>query len=347
MLAYSTLGMGFEQRGPEPVPVPWIDTGSREAVARAYESAFTSPIPKLDWTGRHDSCEAGTSSSTFRTATITRVNYYRAMAGVSATVSEDPGLSVKAQQAAIMMSAEGKLSHTPTSDFGCYTETGGQAAANSNLYLGRNGPEAIDGYIEDPGDDNTDVGHRNTILHPPTRQMGVGDVDRSLHGYSANALWVFDQRVFDEGLPGRQAPMREPGRFMAWPPRGFVPKPLIHPRWSFTLAGADLSKAQVVMYDAANPDRRGEVPLTVVSRTGGAGHVPLPTVVWEPQIFPADDVDTDYLVVITGVEPEATVPGEPPLVAVEPVYTYTVRVMGDTPNGRLDVAEALSRIDLA
>ncbi len=342
MLATSTLGMGWEQRAPEASVVPWLDTADRAAVARAYAATFGARVPVLSWTGHHDGCDAGTSDSSFRSATMDRVNYYRAMAGVPATVTEDSELSAKAQEAAIMMSAEGRLSHEPGPAFACYNTTGAEAAANSNLYLGRNGPTAIDGYIEDPGDDNADVGHRNTILHPPTRRMGVGDVDRSDLGYSANALWVFDSRVFDEGVAGHQSPMREADRFVAWPPRGYIPAPLIHPRWSFTLAGADVSAAEVKMFDPSAAPGEREVPLRVVSRTGAPGHVPLPTVVWEPEVDPSPEHDTDYVVVITGIAPEVVAPAAP-VTVVRSAYTYTVRVMGDAPSGQLTVSEALAR----
>lgn len=343
MLATSTVGMGWEQRAPEVAVAPWIDTDDRAAVAGAYAATFGSREPTLSWTGHHDGCDAGTSDPSFRSATIDRVNFYRAMAGVSATVTEDAELSAKAQEAAIMMSAEGRLSHEPGPAYACYNPTGAEAAANSNLYLGRNGPTAIDGYIEDPGEDNADVGHRNTILHPPTRRMGVGDVDRSELGYSANALWVFDNRVFDEGVAGHQSPMREADRFVAWPPRGYVPAPLIHPRWSFTLAGADVSAAEVKMFDPSAPEGEREVPLRVVSRTGAPGHVPLPTVVWEPEVNPSPEHDTDYVVVITGIAPEDIAPA-PPVNDVRPAYTYTVRIMGNAPSGQLTVGEALSLI---
>jgi len=341
MLATSALGMGWEQRAPEVAVAPWIDTSDRTAVARAYAAAFGAREPVLAWTGRHEGCEAGTSDPSFRSATLDRVNYYRAMAGVPATVAEDAELSAKAQEAAIMMSAEGRLSHEPDPAYACYNPTGAEAAANSNLYLGRNGPTAIDGYIEDPGDDNTDVGHRNTILHPPTRRMGVGDVDRSELGYSANALWVFDSRVFDEGVAGHQSPMREADRFVAWPPRGYIPAPLVHPRWSFTLAGADMSGAEVTKFDPSAAEGEREVPLRVVSRTGAPGHVPLPTVVWEPEVNPSPEQDTDYVIVITGIVPEDVAPAAP-VADVHPAYTYTVRIMGNAPSGQLTVSEALA-----
>ncbi|MGF1598219.1 MAG: CAP domain-containing protein [Acidimicrobiales bacterium] len=343
---------------------PWLDTGDRDAVVAAYVQAFSIEIDPIEWDGDHRTCTPGSSSERSRRQTVERVNFYRAMAGVPAVVTEDATLSAGARAAALMMSAQGELTHNPSTDFACFTVAGQRGAANSNLYLGRTGPAAIDGYIEDPGDDNTDVGHRSTILHPPTRRMGVGDIEGSTDGYAANALWVFDDHVFDEG-PGSSAlpPMREEDRFVAWPPRGYVPATLVHPRWSFTRAGVDLRGAEVTLHRLL-PDGTAEtIPSTVVSRKGLPGHVPLPTLVWETDIGPPPDTDTDYLVVITGVaptpwSPSGSVPVPVPVAdpapasaAVTPtvddvptVVAYTVRVMGRRPVAELTAGQFLARL---
>ena len=341
---------------------PWIDTSDRAAVVAASEAALGAVTPPLRWTGDRGACEPGTSSARHRRATMTRVNYYRAMAGVAAVISEDVTLSSRAQEAAMMMSVEGELSHDPPSSYACFTDVGHQAAANSNLYLGRTGPAAVDGYIEDPGAKNIDVGHRTTLLHPPTRRMGVGDVAATEGGSSANVLWVFDDRVFDESTAGgapSATPMREPDRFVAWPPRGYVPGELVHPRWSFTRAGVDLSQAEVRVFRPSAPAGEQELALTVVERTGAPGHVPLPTLVWELEIDQEPAVDTDYLVVITGVRPQhgstpvlAATDGagdDPDRAVADPpgAYAYTVRVLGREPGRELTPAEALARVTWA
>ena len=331
-----------------PLTLAWIDTADRSAVVAAFDAEFALATPALGWNGDHQSCEEGTSSAASRTATFRRVNYYRAMAGVPATVTEDPTFSAKAQIAAIMMSVEGTLTHSPAPSFACFNTNGQQAAANSNLYLGRTGPEAIDGYIEDPGTGNSDVGHRNTILHPPTEKMGVGNVASAPESHSANALWVFDDRVFDETLLVRP-PLREPYRFVAWPPRGYVPSGLVYPRWSFMMAGVDFSEAEVTVYDHGVDGFARRVPLVIVDRTGAAGHVPLPTIVWEPEIQSGDASDTApnltvvdkaYLVVVSGVRPladpmdvnvsdfdRALLAASKPVIPTR--FAYTVRVLGD------------------
>lgn len=78
-----------------------------------------------------------------------------------------------------MMLAEGRLSHEPDSNWAGYSSTG-RGFAGSNLGLGHTvgGLGGIDGFMQDPGEQNTEVGHRRWILYPQTRQMGTGNVRR-------------------------------------------------------------------------------------------------------------------------------------------------------------------------
>ena len=67
-------------------------------------------------------------AGTFQDATALRVNYFRAMAGVSAAVTFSDALGAKAQQAALMMSANNSLSHFPPTTWLDYTQAGAEAA---------------------------------------------------------------------------------------------------------------------------------------------------------------------------------------------------------------------------
>ncbi len=317
-LVASASLVGGIQRPAGTLVEPWIDTSNREAVVIAYRTEFATDVPDIEWTGNHDACQPGRSSERLAMATVRRVNFYRAMAGVPAGVTLSGEFTAKAQHAALAMSATGRLSHTPDDSFSCLSDTGRQAAANSNLYLGRIGPSAIDGYIEDPGDRNRDVGHRNTILHPPTTEIGVGHVDGTATTYPANALWVFDDRVFADNPA-----LREPDGFVAWPPRGYVPAELVHPRWSFGLAGADFDEASVTMTVDGRP-----VDLEVVARLSQPGYVPAPILVWEPvAILGSDDTaddtanDITFDVVVDGVVVDGA----------EVAFSYSVTVMGESP----------------
>lgn len=210
------------------------------------------------------------------------------MAGVPASVELSDVFNSKAQEAALMMSVNGKLSHSPTEDWQCYTPDGAQAAGSSDLYLGVFGPSAITGYMYDPGNNNYPVGHRRWILYPQTQSMGTGDIPPIDGQWSANALWVFDENMW------RLRPQTR-DTFVAWPPPGYVPYQLVFPRWSFSYDDADLSEATVVM----TLDGTG-IPLSIKPVVYGYGEN---TLVWEPNVptgtRPTED--TIYSVIVSNV----------------------------------------------
>lgn len=236
-----------------------------------------------EWTGNHASCNPGTTSQAFRDAITLRINYFRQMAGVPPITGLSPIYTQKAQQAALMMSVNNALSHTPPNTWLCWTADGSQAAGSSNLYLGVYGPSAITGYINDPGGGNYAVGHRRWVLFPPTEMMGTGDIPPTGGYFSSNALWVFD--IFSPIPPTREA-------YVAWPPPGYTPYQVVFPRWSFSYSGADFSSATVTMSSG------GSIPTNVQPVVNGYG---LNTLVWEPSITVGAGPDKTYTVNVNGV----------------------------------------------
>src|SRR6185312_8522029 len=120
------------------------------------------------------------------------------------------------------------------------TSAGASAAANSNLALGSFGPDSITGYINDFGANNTEAGHRRWLLYPQTQTMGTGDIPAGNGFTNANATWVLD------GNYGTARPATRDG-FVAWPPPGYVPYPVVFARWSFAYPNADFSTATVAV----------------------------------------------------------------------------------------------------
>lgn len=301
----------------------WADTQDRQEVIDRYRAEFAQPIPDPGWTGDRGSCRAGTTSQAYRDAIFSRINWFRGMAGVPVGITENATYSSKAQEAALMMSVSGRLSHNPDTSFGCYTANGDEAAGSSNLYLGRSGPEAITGYMRDPGANNRRVGHRNWILHPTAEQMGTGDIPSS-GGWESNALWVFDN-IFDS-----QPALRESAGFVAWPPRGYVPGEVVFPRWSFSIRGANFTSAAVSMARVFPGGDTVPVNTTVEHRdsTGGA---PFSIIVWNAdgiETNPAQDVT--YRVTVSGVGGTSS-----------SSYSYDVIVLGaaPAPNSSVDYSD--------
>lgn len=271
-----------------------IDIADREASRQFFFDQYVSGAnTTMSWTGSHTACEAGATSQAFRDEVVQQINYFRAMAGVPAEIMLSDSLNAKAQEAALMMSANNNLSHTPSDSWVCHTDAGSDGAANSNLSLGRNGARAVADYIHDPGTGNEPVGHRRWILHPQTTTMGTGDIPRDGRQRETNALWVLDGSSF-----GPRPETRDP--FVAWPPAGFVPHQVVFPRWSFSLDSADFSKATVsVTLDG------DEQALDIMPIVNGFGEN---TVVWElddaPNEFsfwPTPEEDTVYSVSIDNI----------------------------------------------
>jgi uncharacterized protein YkwD len=269
-----------------------VDIGSRSAVVAFY---FTVYVPTLavpaNWTGAVGGCLPGDTDQAYKDATLQMVNYFRAMAGLPGDVVFDPALNAKCQQAALMMIAQGSLSHSPPPTWTCYTADGANAAANSNLGLGNAGPQAVaDGYIGDSGSNNLAVGHRRWVLYPPQQTMGTGSttaVNGFFHG--SNALFVTDN-VF--------GPRPASPEWVVWPPAGYVPFAVVYPRWSFSLQDADFSGAIVTMTQGAN-----NITVNVVSRDSVTNQAPDNTIVWEPQGLPtsAPNPDLTYVVHVDNV----------------------------------------------
>lgn len=249
-----------------PAPFFSIDIHNREQVRLFYNAVFTaSQDTPIEWTGDVDLNNPGTTAAAFKEAVALRVNYFRAMAGVPSVITFNDEYSRKDQMAALMMSANNALSHTPPDTWMDYTAEGAEAASHSNISLGHNGWDAVFGQMQDNGSNNSVAGHRRWILYPQTQTMGTGDVPEQNDYSAANALWVFDGR-FGAARPSTRE------EFVSWPPPGFVPYPLIFARWSFAYPDADFSSATVTMTQNST-----DIPINLEPVANGYGEN---TLVW-------------------------------------------------------------------
>jgi hypothetical protein len=254
-------------------PLRAIDLDDRWYVRDYFNALY--PVPAnltMEWSGNYAAGNAGAVSVAWREATRQRLEFFRAMAGVPVSIEFDPEFNALAQQAALMMSVAGALSHTPDASWPWYTTGGALAAEKSNLAIGRTGPHAVEGYIDDFGGRNSNVGHRRWILFPQTTVMGTGDAPGRDPSDSpplpANALWVIPDQL------EQRPPTREP--FVAWPPPGHIPANLVFARWSFSHPGADFTQATVQM-------ARDGQPLPATLEPLDTRLIGEPTLVWVPQ----------------------------------------------------------------
>ena len=275
---------------------PGFDVWDRDAVVNAYRAEFEREQPDPGFTGNVAECDAGTTAQAFRNSVVRRVNWYRQMAGLD-TVTERAEYSDAAQHAALMMSAQGSLSHYPGTDWACYMETGALGARSSNLGFGSSGIYGIEGYMQDAGPSNLAVGHRRWILYPQLLQIGTGNIPDASSHREAHALYVLGDRY--------QGDVREQRGFAAWPPAGYVPAETVWGRWSFQLPGADFAQADVTV-----TDQDGPIPVDVIDRNSSSGGR---AVVWavygdlNSEQFPRfPDGDYCYTVTISNVRVSGT-----------------------------------------
>lgn len=259
-----------------------VDTFSRSAVTTAYRGVY---LPALDvpigWTGSVSGCAAGTHATPARTATLTAINYFRSMGGLT-PASLDAARLTTQQATALVMSANHQLSHSIDASWRCYTSAAATGASTSNLALGAAGAQAIGLYMNDAG--IASVGHRRWVMSPATTVMASGSTS------DANALFVIGPRASTFANP----------TWVPWPTPGYFPAALepggywsltADDRFRYTFAGARVS--------VTDPLGR-RVPVNVLPAQQGFGN---DTLVWTVSEVPAPTggrVDT-YTVAVTGI----------------------------------------------
>jgi len=276
-----------------------VNTAAREEVRDFYNALYPASdnVPENS-TADQANCFAGHNAAAFMDAELLRINWFRAMAGMPATVTLDPVDNGNAQQMAVIISQNGLNHHPPTNDI-CYNSAGA-SVSGGNQGIGFNGPDCTTGYVQDFGANNSEVGHRRWILYPPETVMGIGDVPQEGALPAANLTWVFDPRSF-----GPRPPTRQP--FVSWPPAGYVPWQLAFPYWSFSYPDADFSAATVTM------ESNGvSVAVSSYLPDNGFGDN---TLVWVPMgldatsgstLFPFSGTDTVYGVTVSNVNVAGT-----------------------------------------
>ena len=310
----------------------WLDTSTRATVLTSYLNTFipTASVP-TGWIGNVNTGDAGSTTQAYQDAVLLRINWFRQMAGLASAITFSPSYNTEDQQAALMMSANGQLNHTPPSTWTYFTSAGADGAVHSNLCLEIPyfpDPGCIALYMQDYGAANPEVGHRRWLLYPQTQNMGTGDVQPPYPTPFANALWVVDSHFLDTRPATRDS-------FVAWPPKGYMPYQLVPGRWSFSYPGADFTNTVVSMQRSGGTVAvRQEVPLQGYGENA---------VVWVPDnidmnvstSWPKPVVDTPITVTLTHVL----------IAGVDTTFSYIVTVFD--PNSTLTISGHVTKNGVA
>lgn len=300
---------------------------TRAQVVAIYNTEYLpgNTMPVMNWTGNLTGCNPGAINVAYQQSMIDRINVFRKIARLSPVTRNVTADAVNGvQAAALLMSVNNALNHSPPSSWTCYNTAyaggtvgslGGAAAGNSNLGLASGNlyttNTVIDAYMNDAGANNVDVGHRTNILDSEQGQMATGVVPSVSGSSGANALWVLD-------FGTRSNPTSTPDG-VAWPPKNaFIPYQLLPAdsnRWSFQYPGANFSGATVSMTGGGAPYAPVAYDFKSTGCPSGFSCLPDDAVVWRPPLDAAGTNGVFY-----------TSPG-----AADKVYT--VNIAGVTGSG--------------
>jgi len=130
-----------------------------------------------------DNCYEGTLGNSEKMKALDRLNYLRAIHGLP-EVGYNPDKDVAVQKSALISVANETLTHTPATDFKCYTTIGDTACRQSNLHISYysslnqvwSSAASVDGWINERY--SPSIGHRRWFLSPFLKTVAFGRVDR-------------------------------------------------------------------------------------------------------------------------------------------------------------------------
>ena len=199
---------------------------------------ITTPSP---YTAGAQKCDPGTLAAGGITDTLVRINTFRWLVGVGDQVTDDATKDTGDQDCSIIAiwNPAGIQAHNPPSNSVCYNSNGATWAGQSNISWGVSAPDSIDEYVQDTGNDST-LGHRRWVLHPPLGVVGIGWVKASGTQYGAAGCLG----VFDSSSNGPKP------TWFSWPPEGYFPSTTAAWQWSFHYP-AGMSSATATVMDMA------------------------------------------------------------------------------------------------
>jgi len=202
------------------------------------------------WNGSTSTCTAGSMTLDAQLRALKLTNLYRFLSGLN-EVTINPDWASGSQECALMQTAHGQLSHSPTPDWKCYTAAGASTAGQSNLAGGSGAVKAIDMYMSDGG--GNILGHRRWILSSVT-QVAFGSTS------SFSCMRVMGSTSVPQPRP-----------WAAFPSPGTVPFDIFSKNfawgggvdqagWSLQSDIINVEGAQVVIHQGSN-----QLPVTVIT----------------------------------------------------------------------------------
>jgi hypothetical protein len=217
-----------------------------------YRDHFMGAVPPLGFTGEVASCAGGAISAEPREFELTRLNAYRAIAGVGSGVIEDTGFEAGAQAAAVAIAAQHD-GGVPEPGEPCAAPGALDALADSALGAVNAGrpplasEAAIDQAIDLPVS-AAPLQDRDALLQPSLDEVTIAG---ATYPGTPTSVVLFRR---DAPTATSWPAVRDPDGLVAWPPCGAaVPYPLVHAMWSVARPGLDTNAATLTVTRNGQP----------------------------------------------------------------------------------------------
>jgi hypothetical protein len=182
------------------------------------------------------SCQSGITSDAARAVALAQINRLRALSGLPA-VQYDSTSDIETADAALMMTANNALSHTPPDTWFCWTEEGFAGAGASNLHRGWSTDlklpdplEAVNAFLIDF--DVESLGHRRWILDPFLTRISYS----ASHGKSkVPSSYPYVRSMVLKVIYPNPKPVQLAEEFVAYP-YGDYPSSLVAKDWYFSFS---------------------------------------------------------------------------------------------------------------
>lgn len=225
-------------------------TLTKSEVTALYNDLYkSSQIDSIVWNGQVENCLSGQPQNDVYKKAENRMNFFRFTAGLS-KVKLDPNFNLDAQNAALLVKVNNELTHYPTNEMKCFSESASNGCLNSCLtftdFTNFRELSFLTAFIKDHGEENYFVGHRKWILYTKLLEFSYGATDNS------EALLLVDRYSSDSSATPE---------FVAYPWSGYVPVNLIFPKWSFSIPEdkiVDFSETTIAMFDSEGKEIKTE-----------------------------------------------------------------------------------------
>jgi hypothetical protein len=209
---------------------------SSSAGLKDYCKVWNDSLPnKATWVWRNGdvkNCVAGDVNFDAVKDGLRRLNLFRTICGVQ-PVKLDTNYLPICNRAALMLAANQELNANPPTTWKCYNREAAEALPVNSIigWYVETLSKAVDVYFYGDSDDATLSGRRE-LLYPELSKVSFGYVDG----------WFL--------IRSCQANNRRVPEFIAWPPNAIIPAKAFSGKSSFSVDGADFSKATVTIIDS-------------------------------------------------------------------------------------------------